>query len=114
MTLSRRSLMKGGVAVAVALPSARALARVTPSLVIYDSRLSASRSFARRFAAPAIDVAKEDAHFWRTLRTQTPSGRIVGLTRWNDLVLARGYLEEQGKRLHSEVAEGPLFRWDMS
>ncbi len=114
MKVSRRTLIKGAGAVTAVLPSARALAREAPALVIYDSRLSVSRAFARRHSAPKIDVATEDANLWRALRSSTAQGRVIGLTRWNDLIIARGYLEERGKRLRGEVPDGNLYLWDMA
>lgn len=114
MKLSRRSLIKvGAVASLAASGTARAMAGAAPVLVIYDSRLPESRAFAALIPAPRIDVAQEDARFWASLRAAAPKGRIAGLTRWSDLVVVRGYLEEQGRRLRHEMRQGMLFRWDM-
>lgn len=114
MKLSRRSLIKvGAVASLAASGTARAMAGAAPALVIYDSRLPESRAFAALIPAPRIDVAQEDARFWASLRAAAPKGRIAGLTRWSDLVVVRGYLEEQGRRLRHETRQGMLFRWDM-
>ena len=114
MKLSRRSLIKAGaVASLAATGTARAMAGTSPALVIYDSRLPESRAFAALVSAPRIDVAHEDARFWKSLREAAPKGRIAGLTRWSDLVVVRGYLEEQGRRITTETRQGLLFRWDM-
>lgn len=114
MKVSRRSLLKAGaVASLAASGTARAVAGAAPALVIYDSRLPESRAFAALVSAPRIDVAHEDARFWKSLREAAPQGRIAGLTRWSDLVLVRGYLEEQGRRVTAETRQGMLFRWDM-
>jgi len=43
-----------------------------------------------------------------------PRGRVVGLTSWSDLVLARGLLEEKGLRLRAQARCGRLFYWEMS
>jgi hypothetical protein len=114
MKLTRRSLLQAGaLGAAAAAPSARALADDQPALVIYDSRSPQSTAFARRHRAEKIDIAAEDENLWRNLRTAAPTGRVIGLTSWDQLVIVRGYMEEQGKRLTSEVATGRLFRWDM-
>lgn len=113
MRLSRRSFIKAGAAATAAAP-ALAFAVPRPALVVFDSRIAESRAFARAFAAPAIDIAREDADLWRQLRAVAPQGQVVGLTGWSDWVLARGFLEEKGKRLREEVATGQLFRWTMA
>lgn len=115
MILSRRSLVKTGVlATAIATTTARALATPRPALIIYDSRLPQSSAFARNWSTPKIDVAHEDAHFWRTLRTVAPDGTILGITSWSDWVVVRGLLEEKGMRVKQEAASGTLFRWTMA
>ena len=116
MKLTRRTLVKTGAAVAATgTLSVRAIAGGRPVLVVYDSRLLESAAFARAAGAVQIDVAAEDANFWRGLRARLPAGRVIGLTRWPDFVVARGWLEEQGKRLKLEerVAPGGLFRWEL-
>lgn len=115
MKLSRRTMIKSGTGIAV-LTSVRGAAAFTdsPALVIFDSRSAASTAFARRYSATRIDVAREDENFWRTLRGTTPAGTIIGLTSWSDLVVVRGFLEEQGKRLKSETRARDLFRWTMA
>ena len=114
MTLSRRAFIKAGaVATAVAAPALPILSK-PPALVIYDSRHVESRAFASRFSAPAIDISREDANFWRQLRAVPPQGLVIGMTSCSDLVLARGYLEEKGKRLREDMPSGKLFRWTMA
>lgn len=114
MRLSRRSFLQAGAVATAAVAPTLAFAARGPALVIFDSRIAESLAFARGFAAPAIDVAREDANLWRQLRAAAPEGQVIGLTGWNDWVLARGYLEEKGKRLREEVATGQLFRWTMA
>lgn len=115
MILSRRSLIKSGVlATVIAATTVRVLATPRPALVIYDSRLPQSSDFARTWHTPKIDVAHEDAHFWRTLRTVAPDGTIMGITSWSDWVIVRGLLEEKGMRVKEEAASGTLFRWTMA
>jgi len=117
MKVSRRSLIKAGaVAVAAAAPSVRSVAARRPSLVVYDSRIPESLAFAQQHGVAAIDVAHEDAQFWRNLRTAAPKGRVLGMTRWTDLVIVRGELEAQGKRLKQESQSSPHhpFVWEMA
>jgi hypothetical protein len=114
MRLSRRSFIQAGAAIAATAKPALGFTAQQPALVLYDSRFAESRAFARTFAAPAIDVSREDTNFWRRLRATHPDGSVVGLTRWSEWVLARGYFQEQGKRLREEVPSGKFFRWTMA
>jgi hypothetical protein len=88
-------------------------AKTKAVLVVYDSRTAQGSGFVTLHGGIAIDVAQEDSRFWRSLRTPLGNGSIVGLTSWSDYVLARGLLEEQGKRLQHERRDGRLFRWTM-
>ena len=115
MRLSRRTLLKAGSAAALGTLTASAARGGEPvALVIYDSRSWKSRAFARRFHGARIDVAREHAQRWASLRRAVPEGRVVGLTRWNDHVLARGYLEEQRKRLRLDRRHGDFIYWEMT
>ena len=71
MILSRRNLLASGAAVATvaAVGGSRFTASAPPALVVYDSRRTDSRAFARSIAAPRIDIAREDANFWRAVRS---------------------------------------------
>ncbi|WP_417320069.1 hypothetical protein [Emcibacter sp.] len=114
MRITRRKMIAGaglaGAAMALG-PSAGSLATTAgrkASLAIYDSRLPQSRVFAREMAGQGLkilDIAGEDAVLWRTIRrmARTP-GDVIGLTRWSDLVLVRGFLEEGGRRMSAEEA----------
>ncbi len=116
MKLSRRTLIKTGSITAVAaMASVRAVGGEAPALVVFDSRLAQSRAFAGAHNGPRIDVAHEDANFWRALRADAPVGRVIGLTAWSDLVVVRGLLEEKGKRLKAEhrLGESHILRWEM-
>lgn len=114
MIVSRRNVLKSGVATAiVAGTGASQVATAAPGLLVFDSRLPASQVFAHSHFAPAIDVAQEDAALWRNLRGALPSGPVAGLTTWSDWVVIRGLLEEKGLRMTSETRQGRLFRWNM-
>lgn len=114
MRLSRRSILRAGSLAALGLLAGVAEGGEPVALVVYDSRSWRSRAFARRFVGPRIDVARERGCRWAGLRRPAPAGRIVGLTRWNDHVIARGYLEEQRKRLATDRRQGDLFYWEMA
>lgn len=114
MTISRRNLLKSGIAAAaVSAGSSTALASRSADLIVFDSRNAVSARFANARFARKIDIAHEDANFWRNLRADTPSRKIAGVTRWSDFVLARGFLEEHGKRLTIEKLQDGLFFWEM-
>jgi hypothetical protein len=118
MNLSRRNMLKASGALALASGAGvRAAIRRDAVLAVYDSRLPESCAFAQHAAAAGValvDVADADQTRWRTLRAAPKQGRIIGLTRWSDYVVARGALEDQRKRLRSEIAHGALFLWDMA
>lgn len=117
MRINRRNLIKAGAVTAVAtVATTKAVATDQPALVVYDSRLPESVAFAAALDGAKIDVAHEDRTFWSTLRAGAPKGRVVGLTRWSDLVVVRGELEAQGKRLQAERqrdSHAP-FLWEMA
>lgn len=114
MTISRRNVLKTVIAAAaVSAGSTTALASRSADLIIFDSRNAVSARFAGARFARKIDIAHEDANFWRNLRSETASKKIAGLTGWSDFVIARGFLEEQGKRLAVERLEDGLFFWEM-
>lgn len=114
MTISRRNVLKSGIAVAaVSAGSTTALASRSADLIIFDSRDPVSAGFANMRFARKIDIAHEDANFWRNLRSGTASRKIAGMTGWSDFVLARGFLEEYGKRLTVEKLQDGLFFWEM-
>lgn len=116
MRVNRRTLIKAGAATAVAATATvRSAAAETPALVVFDSRLPESIAFAASFGGAKLDVAHEDRQFWTRLRRGAPEGRVIGLTRWSDLVVVRGELERQGKRLLSERQDHTHapFRWEM-
>ena len=117
MKVDRRTLIKAGALTAAAsAATVRSVAARPPALLVYDSRLPDSLTFAAAFDGPKLDVAQEDRIFWATLRAGAPKGRIIGMTRWSDLVVVRGELETQGKRLKSEQqrdTHAPFF-WEMA
>jgi len=115
MNLTRRCFMKSAMlAASAAAAPAGAAAPPPAAMIVYDSRLPQSRALLGRRAHCALDVAQEHANLWRTLRGAAPRGRVVGMTTWSDLVLARGLLEEKGLRLRAEARRGALFYWEMS
>lgn len=113
MRIGRRALLKGGaVGVAASTMTSRTFA-ASPRLVVFDSRLPASLAFA---GGEGIDVAHEDASFWRGLR-EVQNGPVAGLTRWSDFVTVRGFLEERGLRLKTQTplpGQPHIFRWEMA
>lgn len=117
MKVDRRTLIKTGAIAAVAsTATVKSAAAGEPALVVYDSRLPESIAFASALPGAKLDVAHEDRNFWTTLRRGAPKGRVVGLTRWSDLVVVRGELEVQGKRLKMERQSDPHapFHWEMA
>ncbi len=117
MRLSRRSVMKAGLVAATAgatITQAEALAATQPVLVVVDSRIARSRALGSAHPSRIVDIAAGDAHLWRELRQPITTGRIVGVSRWSDLVHVRGLLEEQGKRLRSDTRRNGLHYWEMS
>jgi hypothetical protein len=114
MTISRRNLLKSGiVAAAVSAGSTTVLASRSADLIIFDSSKPISVRFANTYFVRKIDVAHEDKNFWRNLRSDTGSRKIGGMTGWSDFILARGFLEERGKRLTIEKLQDGLFFWEM-
>ena len=116
MKVSRRDFVKAGAAVtAVAGGRAtEALAKGAPVLVVYDSRHPESLAFAAGHELPRLDVAAEHGQLWKTVRSSLPEGKVIGLTRWSELVIMRGYAGEQGKRLRHERKVGRFFAWELS
>jgi hypothetical protein len=110
--LTRRGFVGAGAAAAAMARVPVLAASAAPVLVVYDSRLAGSRAFAA-FAANAIDVAVQHPANWRALRRPLPPGRIAGLTRWSDYVVARGFAEEQRRRVVSERLDRGLVAWEM-
>jgi uncharacterized protein YcgI (DUF1989 family) len=83
-------------------------------LLLCDSRSAASVELVAGHALPVIDVAGQAECRWRQLRAHSGSGAVAGLTRWSDLVQARGVLQDRGLRLRVEQARGSLFYWEMA
>jgi hypothetical protein len=120
MRTDRRGLLKGGAlaGVAAAVPvSARAAAKVAEraAVVVYDSRLPESASFA---GERGIDLARTSLREAQDLLAG--AGRIEGLTRWSDWTVLRGLLEDEGLRRTAETRVGAplsghdgLLRWSM-
>jgi len=115
MKLTRRHFVKSGAVVTLVAGSgvSALAAQRRPALVIYDSRLPRSLTYARTLPGPRLDIAHEDARLWRSLRDALPTGPVVGLTRWSDLVLVRGFAGDQRKRLRSHARDGGLFAWEI-
>jgi hypothetical protein len=113
VNIGRRTFVKSGAALAALPLAGRAMATPQISVVLYDSRLPASRRFAAKFAK-AWDVTRLHAENWAAFRAPLPPGTIAGLTSWSDLVIARGYAEEQGRRIRHERRQGQLFEWHIA
>jgi len=114
MTLSRRTILKSGIAAAaVSASSTAALASRSADLIIFDSRNPTSVRFASTHFVRKIDIAGEDKNFWQNLRSDPASRKIAGMTGWSDFILARGFLEERGNRLTVEKLQDGLFFWEM-
>jgi hypothetical protein len=116
MNVTRRAVLQGALCAVAAVSAGSGRVRAVPSdaLLVYDSRVSPSQALARLHAGRAVDLAHEHANLWRTLRSLRPSGVIVGLTSWSDLVQVRGLLESRGCRLRAEARCGRLFYWEMA
>jgi hypothetical protein len=121
MIVTRRNVLKGAATVSAAASIPAFAAAGEQTMMIYDSRIPESLSFAKGHSL-RYDVAALDATRWAELRNELPSVRhVTGLTGWSDWIVARGLLEEQGLRLRTEAAvpapisgKVHLFRWEMS
>jgi hypothetical protein len=117
VSLTRRSVLQGGtVAAAAALSIGARLEFALPpdALLVFDSRLPQSRALVTRHAGRSIDLAREHANLWRTLRSLRFGGRVAGLTSWSDFVQVRGLLGEGRRRVRAEARCGRLFYWEMA
>ena len=112
MRVSRRMFVKAAAA-ASATGATPALAAATVALVVYDSRLPQSRLWAAHIGGPVVDVAEQHATRWQAMRAPLPAGRIIGLTRWSDFILARGFAAEQRRPLRGTRRAGDLHLWDI-
>lgn len=118
MQTTRRGLLKGGAlaGAAVAVPVAAHGAAVAAAVVVYDSRLAESASFAGGQGIDLAALSLREAH-----AALAGAARIEGLTRWSDWTVLRGLLEEQGLRRTAETRLGAplsghdgLLRWSMA
>ena len=117
MRTTRRDMLKGGAlaGAAAAVPFAAQAAEAS-AMIVYDSRLAESASFA---GGRGIDLAHISL---REARDRLEgAARVEGLTRWSDWTVLRGLLEEQGLRRTAETrATAPLsghdglLRWSMA
>lgn len=126
MTTTRRELLIGaGIVISsVALaPLAYSGGRVV-ELAVFDSRMPHSVAFsqeARKLGVTTLDVAFQDQQLWRDIRAfALLTGDVIGVTRWSDYVLVRGFFEEHGKRVSHEsklqqdlLGLTPGFQWYM-
>ena len=120
MRADRRTILKGAAAL-VAVPLAGGAALAMPRLVVFDSRVSESASFAARMAGTRIDLAGAHETLWAGLRGYRGDiGTVEGLTGWSDWIAVRGELETRGLRLGREdqvaaplSGKAHLFRWSM-
>lgn len=120
MSVSRRQVIGGAALVGAA--GAVGISRILPRgdgsrIVIFDGARPASRAFAKSAAAARrIDLADEARTNWRGLRALDKGAPVAGFTSWNAYVGARGWLEEKGLRLVSEVLDRRtgLVIWSMA
>lgn len=113
--------MLKGTAALIAVPLAGGAAMAMPPLVVFDSSVPESVSFAARIAGTRIDLARAHETLWADLRGYRGDiDAVEGLTGWSDWIAVRGELETRGLRLGSEIrADAPLsgkahlFRWSM-
>ncbi|KUR73003.1 hypothetical protein AQZ52_07345 [Novosphingobium fuchskuhlense] len=118
MRTTRRGVLKGGAlagAVAAVPVAAHASAQAV-AVIVHDSRLAESASFAGGRGIDLAAVSLRDAQ--AALESAT---RVEGLTRWSDWTVLRGLLEEQGLRRTAEARIGAplsghdgLLRWSMA
>lgn len=117
MRATRRGVLKGGAlaSVAAAVPVGVRAAEAS-AMVVYDSRLAESASFAGRQGIDLACVSLREAH-----RLLAGAARVEGLTRWSDWTVLRGLLEEQGLRRTAETrtsaplsGHNGLLRWGMA
>jgi hypothetical protein len=120
MRTTRREVLKSGVmagAVAAVPVVAQASQAAQPeAMVLYDSRLAESVSFAGGRGIDLAAVSLRDAH-----AALAHAKRVEGLTRWSDWTVLRGLLEEQGLRRTGETRTSAplsghdgLLRWSMA
>ncbi len=118
MKATRRSVLIGAGAGFIAAGVKAATVPLTTH--IYDSRLPESVAFVgSAVRVNRFDVATADATHWRSIRA-IAAGPVIGLTGWSDWVTVRGFLEERGLRIKSEMpvktsvsGATHLFRWEM-
>lgn len=122
MSVSRREMLGGaallGAAGAFGLHrmAGRGAQVPAPRVVIYDSRRPASLAFARgQHSAGGIDLVREQAENWRSIRGLGREGPVAGVTGWTDYVAARGWLEHRGLRVVAEThdRQHDLIHWTM-
>ena len=113
LAANRRDVVKGGAAALAALgvPVVARSAVGGARLVVHDPALPASRSLALAHRdARMVALTGDRVHFWRDALAGRPAS-IAGVTRWSDLVLARGIAAEQGLRLRATTRHNDLHAW---
>ncbi|WP_091148994.1 hypothetical protein [Novosphingobium sp. CF614] len=121
--MDRRTVLKGTAALAAAAPLAVGTAQgmTARRLIVFDSRLPESASFAAGVAGQRFDLARAHETQWAELRGDLPEvGGVEGLIGWSDWTAVRGELESRGFRRTSEAriaaplsGKANLFRWSM-
>lgn len=123
MSLSRREILGGAALLGAAgtlglhRMAGQGAGAPAPRVVIYDSRKPASLAFMRtQPGAAGIDLAREQAENWRSVRALGRDGPVAGVTGWTDYVAARGWLEQRGLRIAAEAHDRrtDLIRWTMA
>lgn len=128
MTSSRRTMIKGSLALgaAIAMPAAlRAAAGSVPALFVYDARFPASLDLASDWQARGVSVLDPRDHdlglAWREHIPRLLSGnaRIEGATLWSDRFVCETFAKEHGlhpsgkERVLEGVAGGSLRHWSL-
>ena len=115
LAANRRDVVKGsGMGLALAalgVPGAAGAALGGGRLVVHDPAIPASRSLALAHRdARLVALTGDRVHFWSDALAGRPAS-IAGVTRWSDLVIARGVAAEHGLRLRAETRHGALHAW---
>lgn len=122
--LNRRTVLKGTATLgaAASVPLAATMAQAAVRLVVFDSSIAESASFASSLAGGhRLDLADAHTTQWAALRGALPQvSAVEGLTGWSDWIAVRGELQARGLRLSSEMpvaaplsGKAHLFRWSM-
>jgi hypothetical protein len=118
---SRRRFLAGVTVAggALSVPLASAMPGTTGNLVVlYDQRLADRTAFAHfeTRGVRCLALAGDPVRLWRGDAAQllgSRDTRLMGVTRWADLLIIRGLAAESGRRLQSEKLDRAtgMFTW---